>query len=116
MQTYIRGFQNLPFKNYIYLAVGISVFAIIAIIALSGFLPPEVPLFYGKPVGEGQLIKTLGLTIAPLSSLIILAINSMIAVSTQDPFVKKMLILAAFAACLLATITTVKIIFLVGFF
>jgi hypothetical protein len=96
--------------------VGISVFAIIAIVALSGLLPPEVPLFYGKPIGEGQLIKTFGLTIAPLSSLAILAINSTIAVSTRDLFVKKMLIITAFAACILATITTAKIIFLVGFF
>jgi len=116
MQTFTQGFRELPFRNYIYLAFGISLFTIAIVALLSSFLPPEVPLFYGKPVGGGQLTKTLGLMIAPVSSLAILAVNCAIAILTKEIFTKKMLIFAAFAACLLSTITTFKIIFLVGFF
>ena len=116
MQTFIQGFRELPFKNYIWGFGGASILVIPIIIALLGVLPPEVPLFYGKPVGEGQLTSTLGLTIAPISALLILSINCLIATLTPSIFVKKVLVIGGFVSCLLAIVTVLKIIFLVGFF
>ena len=116
MQTFTQGFRELPFKNYIYFSLGLLFLTIIVVFALNRFLPPEVPLFYGKPVGEGQLTKTFGLAIAPLSALAVLTLNSIIATITKEVFIKKMLILASLAACTLVVITTFKIVFLVGFF
>ena len=116
MQTFIQGFRELPFKNCIYLSFGISVLTIVAVVAFTGFLPPEVPLFYGKPVGAGQLTKTLGLTIAPATSLLILALNLFISILATNAFIKKVLIITTCVVSILVAITVVKIFFLVGFF
>lgn len=116
MQTFIQGFRNLPFKNYIYTIGGITLLTMLVVVAFSSFLPPQVPLFYGKPVGEGQLTSTFGLTIAPLTAILILIINSIVAMFTENTFIKKILIVGGFVSCLLAIITVLRIIFLVGFF
>lgn len=114
MQPFIQGFRNLPFKTYIYWACGISLFTILLIVALRSYLPPEVPLFYGKPVGEGQLTTPVGLMIAPGVSLAILALNLFLAIFLADDFLKKVLIISGLFVSLLSAITVIKIILLVN--
>lgn len=79
-------------------------------------MPPVVPLFYGKPSGEGQLVPTLGLLIAPAASLLITLLNTALSVVTNDTFFKQVLIATTLLITLLTTITVLKVIFLVGFF
>ena len=116
MQTFIQKFRELPFKTHILIAFGLSLLVVVLIVLIKSFLPPEVPLFYGRPVGETQLTKTLGLTIAPGISIMILILNSFLSILTTNMFVKKILITSALVASLLTAITVVRIIFLVGFF
>ena len=105
-----------PSKNFVYLAVFLNSISLLAIVLLRGFLPPVVPLFYGRPVDESQLVTILGLLIAPGVSFGILIINLVIAAKINDLFLKKVLVLSSFFVSLLVTITTFNIIFLVGLF
>lgn len=86
------------------------------VLILQKNLPPEVPIFYGRPVGKAQLTKTLGLTLPPLLSIFILGVNFALALLAPDTFIKKVLIAAAFTVSILTTITVIKVVFLVGFF
>ena len=108
--------EKVPLKNYIYLALGLNTLVLILIFVLKGFLPPEVPLFYGNAVGETQLVKTLFLIVAPLSSLAILLLNTFLSSTFSDIFLKRALIVASLFVSALTTITVVKVILLVGFF
>ncbi len=116
MQTFIQKFRELPFRNYIYFSLGLSFLTIAAVLILKNFLPPEVPIFYGKPAGEAELTKTLGLLIAPGISIVALGMNTGLSVIATDVFVKKILIITGLVISLLTSITVTKIILLVGFF
>jgi hypothetical protein len=108
--------ERLPMKKFMYSSIGLSFFTALVVIALKGLLPPEVPLFYGKPTGEEQLVPTLGLLIAPGVSLLIVIINTIFVGLIKDLFLKKTLIVSSLFVSLLTTITVFKIVFLVGFF
>lgn len=103
-------------KNYVVAGTCLSLVSVILIVLFRGILPPQVPLFYGQPVGEGQLVSSWGFLIAPASSLLITAVNVFFSTRVSDIFYKKVLIISAFFVSVLVIITTVKIIFLVGFF
>lgn len=107
---------KLPSRNYVYSSLGISFLIMILVFVLKDLLPPQVPLYYGKPVGEDQLVPTLGLLIAPGVSLGIIIINIALSRIVSDVFFKKALIMSSFFVSLLTAITILKIIFLVGFF
>jgi len=116
MQTFIQNWEKLPLKNYLYLSAGLSLFLALIVLVVRNYLPPEVPLFYGKPVGEEQLIPNLGLLIVPGVLLLIIFTNTVLSVITNKPFLKKALIISALFVTIVAAITIFKIIFLVGFF
>lgn len=108
--------KKMPFKTLIVSALGLNIVAILIFVLLKGFLPPIVPLLYGRPSGEGQLLPVLELLIAPSLSICLIVINGIIANITADSFSKKLLASSAFMVSLLTTITLIKVIFLVGFF
>jgi|SRR5688572_32523789 len=110
------AWKAAPFKNYIYMSIGLNVLTIVIILLFKGLIPPVVPFFYGKPVGDGQLIPALGLLIAPLASLFITTLNLGLSSMTSDNFLKKVYAASTLLFTLLTTITVIKIIFLVGFF
>ncbi len=107
---------KLPSRNYVYASFGISLFVSLLVILLKGWLPPEVPLFYGRPVGEEQLVLTFGLLIAPGVAILITILNIILVKTIGDMFLKRALIMASFFVSILTAITVLKIIFLVGFF
>lgn len=115
VQSLNMPIKKLPFKGYVYLAVIVNFICLAIVAATHSNLPPVVPLFYGLPIGSSQLISSWGLTIAPLSALLISAINILIASYLKDAFLKKMLAVASFFVSFLAIITVVKIILLVRF-
>ncbi len=79
-------------------------------------LPPEVPLFYGLPRTEEQLAPSLSLIIPSLASIAIIVVNLLISQFLKDDYLRKVLVLVGVTGVFFATITTLKIIFLVGSF
>jgi hypothetical protein len=109
-------YSYVPYKSFVYLSVFLNIVSVVIILVLKGFLPPVVPLFYGLPTGNEQLVPTLGLLWAPLAGLVITLINIFVSILNQDDFLKKSLIISSAFISLLLTITVIKIVLLVGFF
>ena len=108
--------KKIAFKNFFFVAIIINILAVIAIIILKDFLPPRLPLFYGRPVGETQLVGTLGLLVAPAASFLITMLNLVVSFSIKDDFLKRIIAVATLTISILTAITILKIILLVGFF
>lgn len=106
----------MTFRSY-FLAGGIlSILSAIGFLAVKSFLPPLVPLFYGRPTGVEQLMPTWFLLIIPGVSIVITIINVFINISAEDELIKKNVAVGAFVLSLMTTVTLIKIILLVGFF
>jgi hypothetical protein len=108
--------KKIKFNNYFLAALILNAISILAPIILRSFLPPVIPLFYGRPAGEAQLTSTLGLIIAPVISTVIVMVNIFLNLRTKDDFLKRILAVAALLVSIVTTITVAKIILLVGFF
>lgn len=78
-------------------------------------LPPQIPLFYSLPWGEDQLGSPFFLLILPLGSLFWGILNFFLAVFSfeKEPLAAKILVWATALLTFLATLTLVKIIFLI---
>lgn len=112
----LSAWRQAQFKNYVYFSIGLNVLTALAVLIFKKEMPPIVPLFYGRAIGESQLVNLAGLLIAPGVSLFITILNLFLSSITSDLFLKKVYVITAFLISLLTTITVVKIIFLVGFF
>lgn len=108
--------KKIVFKNFFFVAIIIDVLTVLAIIILKDFLPPRVPLFYGRPVGETQLTSTLGFLIAPISAFLLTLVNLIVSFWVKDYFLKKVIAVSTLTISILTAITVFKIILLVGFF
>lgn len=108
--------RDTPFRNYIYIALGLNLVILLIIIIFQRFLPPYVPLFYGLAEGEEQLAPSLALAIPSIVSILIITTNVFISSLAKDVFLKRTLVLAAVVATIFSLVTTVRIIFLVGSF
>ncbi|MEK7188605.1 MAG: hypothetical protein AAB685_01980 [Patescibacteria group bacterium] len=85
-----------------------------AILVLLKRLPPEIPLFYGRPESERELAKSIFLIIPPTLSIVITIINTSLVKIVKDDFIANVLLGLIVASLLFSTITVGKIIFLVG--
>jgi hypothetical protein len=108
--------KKTPFRGFVVAALALNILSVLAFFVLRGNIPPVIPLLYGRPSGESQLVPSLGLLVAPGISLFFLAVNLLISGFVGDIFAKKLLITAGLLLSLLTSITLFKIIFLVGFF
>ncbi|PIP57053.1 hypothetical protein COX04_01675 [Candidatus Woesebacteria bacterium CG22_combo_CG10-13_8_21_14_all_45_10] len=108
--------DKVPLKNYILAGGAIDLLTAIFVLFAQGRLPPQVPLFYGLPLGEDQLTKPVLLLIPAILSGLIILFNLLLARLTKDDFLKKAFAVAGLASAVFAGITTLKIIFLVGNF
>jgi uncharacterized membrane protein YozB (DUF420 family) len=108
--------RQLFFKNYVAASLITNLLVIVTVLVVGSFLPPQVPLLYGLAEGEEQLVPAWALIIPGLTAMIILTINVLISLKVEDDFLKKTLLLTAMVATFFSTITTLKIIFLVGSF
>lgn len=106
----------MPGKTQLYLSLAINVITIASIAFSRQLLPPVVPLFYGQPEGQMQLIATWGLLLAPGLAILIMIVNTILTTLIKDEFLKKVLMFSSLFVSLLSAITVLKIIFLVGFF
>jgi len=107
-------FSKVAFARFVLASFIVNIIIIILVFVLGGFLPPEVPLLYGLPEGQDQLVSTYYLAIPALVSLIITIVNLILSSIVNDDLSKKALILISLVITLFSTITTIKIIFLVG--
>jgi len=108
--------KKLIFRNYFLAAIVINIVICLSLLALKSFLPPLVPLFYGRPSGESQLTSFFGLFVAPGMSLLITGINAFLSLWVDDIFLKRILAICAIVISVMAAITIIKIVFLVGYF
>jgi len=106
--------SRVPFKRLIIAAVLINIVVVVLVFLAQNILPPEIPLFYGLPRGNEQLSTSIALVIPSLVSLAIIIVNVSISVVVEDEFLKKVLVLSGVFGVFFSTITTLKIIFLVG--
>ena len=90
--------------------------SILSILIAKSFLPPVIPIFFGKPTGDEQLASYWFLFTIPGISIIISTINIIVSTSGKDEFIKKVLAVGSFLISFMATVTVTKIILLVGFF
>lgn len=107
-------FDLIPYKNWSITLLIINIVATIVVFALRSILPPELPLFYGKPYGAEQLAPQNMLALPTIAALIICLVNTTINYFLKDEFLKKVLVGGMVAVTLLGLITVFKIIFLVG--
>lgn len=108
--------ENIPFKNFVGAAFLVNIIMIALVLLVQSFLPPQIPLYYGLPEGEGQLASSLMLVAPSLVSLLILAINISISYFLKEDFFKKTFILVSIGVTIFSAITTIKIILLTGSF
>jgi hypothetical protein len=107
---------DFPLKKVFLVSLAINFLTVLAVLLIQNYLPPQGPLFYGLAEGEEQLITPLGLTIPSLTAILFLIINASLTLVVKNDFLQKTLILAGFAVTIFSTITTIKIILLVGSF
>lgn len=108
--------DKVPLKNYILTGGVIDLLTAVFVLFAQNRLPPQVPLFYGLPLGEDQLAKPIFLLVPAILSCLIILANLLLAHLVKDDFLKKAFAVASFASAIFAAITTCKIIFLVGNF
>ncbi len=107
-------FEKLPLKKLFVASFFISIATIILGMVAQFILPPEVPLYYGLPQTRDQIAPSLFIVLPSLVSITITVLNAVFSIKTHDNYLKKALAFTSIAVSILATITTYKIVFLVG--
>ncbi|RJR28567.1 hypothetical protein C4564_05010 [Candidatus Microgenomates bacterium] len=108
--------KSLPKRKAYSATLSINLLVIIFVLFMQNFLPPTVPLLYGQPLGESQLAKREFLLIIPISAALVSTVNLIMGKYVKDEFLISVLFGLSFLGTTLSTITTLKIIFLVGNF
>ena len=104
--------EDIPYKNSLLIAAFANIAIIAIVLLLQKFFPPQVPLLYGLPEGEDQLVTSLSLTIPSLVSLLAIVINILISYLLKDEFFKKILVVTAIGLTIFSATTTIKIVLL----
>ena len=78
-------------------------------------LPPQIPLYYSLPWGEGRLAPVINLFLFPLFSVLIFIVNSMLAMfyASKIKLLSQLLVIIAFIFNLFSSIGLLGIILLV---
>ncbi|PIP57778.1 hypothetical protein COX03_01260 [Candidatus Woesebacteria bacterium CG22_combo_CG10-13_8_21_14_all_39_10] len=110
----LNTLEKLPLKGYFNASWITNLTIIIFSLLIQKRIPPQIPIFYGLPQGEVQLSSPIGILIPSVSSLIFILLNLSLINVIKDEFIKKILVVAGLTTAIFASITVVKIIFLVG--
>lgn len=106
--------ENIPYSKVVLVSLCLVFVSVLLVLFAQKYLPPEVPLFYGLPKSEEQLAQSTALVIPSFISLAILVLNTTLAYFINDKYIKSLLIFTDLAVVLFSTITTVKIMLLIG--
>ncbi len=101
-------------KRLFSLSVLISLLGLVMVLIFYKQIPPQIPLYYGLPEGKSQIAPTNALFIPCGISFFFVLINFSIARVTKDVFLQKSLYYISISISVMALITTLKILFLVG--
>lgn len=115
-KTGIGTVNKLPFIKLALISGAVSLLNILGVLLMQKNLPDEAPLFYGLAEGQEQLTTSQGLLIPGFVSFAITFVNIALSLILSDKFLKQSLIVASLIVNAFLTITTVKIILLVGSF
>jgi len=115
-KNFLKEVFSLPYKEFFGFCLLVNIGVIAFVLVLGGMLPPVVPLMYGLPVGEEQLVAKGFLTIPSAVSVILIIVNVIIAKFSSASFIQKVLVGLTIAITLLSAVTTMKIFFLVASF
>lgn len=110
----VEKYKNLPQRNYFKFALILLLITFIIACLSQLILPPQIPLFYGLPQGSAQTTTPIWILLPSVIGLVINLINSYLSIVISDIYLKKTLAIASLAVSILALITTVKIVMLVG--
>lgn len=91
-------------------AAAINVGQIVLVFVTRSKMPPQVPLFYSLPWGEGQLTSASGLWLVPEICLRVIIVNFAVSVFLQQTVLTRILSSTAMLVTILALITLWKII------
>jgi hypothetical protein len=108
--------KKATFHNYFIVSVIISIISAVLILVSKQFLPPVLPIFYGRPAGAEQLAPFWYIFLIPSISIAIITINLIINILIESLFTKKILAITSLVVSLMSTITIIKIILLVALF
>lgn len=108
--------KSLYAPKAVVLLIIVNLATILAVLLLKNNLPPVVPLLYGLPQDEAQLVPNYALTVPAAISLVLTIANSLLSLTTKSQFIPKMLLGTSATITILSTITTLQIIRLVGSF
>ncbi len=107
-------YQKIALPGYLIMIFIINIAIIFFILLTKNKLPPVVPLFYGVAYGTERLAPVNYLILPSLLSITVIFVNSLLSIFIDDIFLKKTLSLAALAITVFSSITTFKIMLLVG--
>lgn len=111
-----QSLNSILFFRELFIAFAINLGVVLLIFIFRGHYPPVLPLYFGEPLGEGELAKNIFLTVPPLIVLAIIFINGFIINTIKDGFAQKILVGLVYAGTLLSLITVIRISLLVGSF
>lgn len=106
--------SKIPFIRLVAAVFSFNIVIILAIFLFQKKLPPQVPLFFGKPQGEEQLVPWVYLIIPPALSALITLINTFLLKVTKDHLLQKVLLASTFLVTALSSSSVFQIVRLVG--
>jgi len=109
-------FEKLPYFKLAIFSLFICFGVIILSLISRFFLPPKIPILFGLPQTDKQLAPSFFIILPSAIAILITIINALLAINIKSIFLKKALMFATISVSMLATITTLKVIFLVGSF
>lgn len=104
------------FSKPVYLSFVLNIISMAFILLIQKHLPPQIPLYYGLPEGEAQLVSPLWLLLPAVICFILTAINSFLSIYLKNNFIKKLPIFTSITLSAFSTITIFEIAFLIGQF
>lgn len=107
-------FERLPMKKYYIFSFFLSVFVVVIALVAYFILPPEIPLFYGFPQSQQQIIGSKILFLPAFIAATFTTLNAYLSIYVENAYLKKVLAFISLLISLLAAITIFKIVFLVG--
>lgn len=91
----------------------VNLIIIAIVLLLRNNLPPVIPLLYGEPKGEDQLVPRNFLMLPPIMVTVITIVNTVLSRVIKDHFIQQLLFGFTVVTTLLSTVTVIRIILLI---
>jgi len=107
---------TIPFKKIIIGSLLVNLTVVVLVFATKNSLPPVVPLLYGLPQGQDQLVNTNFLVMPAIFSIAIIAANTLLIKIVDNDFIQKVFLGLIITSTSLSTIAIIRVMLLVGSF